>query len=142
MRLFLDTEFNEFQGSLISMALVPETGLHSPFYQSLGCENPGPWVAEHVMPFINQEPVDFPTFQQRLQAFLGSWDEVTIVADWHEDIIHFCQSLTTGPGMRIATPTLNFQIRRDLDTVQSQIPHNALADAQAMLLSARLNTHR
>jgi hypothetical protein len=140
MRLFLDTEFNEFKGPLISMALFPESGL--PFYESLGCENPGPWVAEHVMPIINREPVTLANFQAYLQHFLAQWDEVTIVADWHEDIIHFCEALTTGPGQRINTPTLNFQIRRDLDTVPSAIPHNALADAKAMLQSAFANVSR
>ena len=142
MRLFLDTEFNEFQGPLISMALVPEARSIPPFYESLGCDNPGPWVAEHVMPIIHKATVNMFVFQQRLQAFLAQWDEVTIVADWHEDIIHFCGALTTGPGMRIQTPSLNFQIRRDLDTVPSAIPHNALADAEAMLQSAFVNVTR
>jgi hypothetical protein len=141
MRLFIDTEFNEFQGALISMALVPETGLHNVFYESLGCAKPGPWVAEHVMPIIGKEPIGLATLQDRLQLFLSQWDEVTIVADWHEDIIHFCAALTTGPGMRINTPSLNFQIRRDLDTVPSRIPHNALEDALAMRLSANKNAH-
>ncbi len=140
MRLFLDTEFNEFRGPLISMALVPEAGLH--FYESLGCENPGPWVAEHVMPIINKEAVSLTDFQIYLHHFLAQWDEVTIVADWHEDIAHFCNILTTGPGTRISTPSLNFQIRRDLDTVPSALPHNALADAKAMLQSAFANVTR
>jgi hypothetical protein len=141
MRLFLDTEFNEFLGPLISMALVPESHNHARFYRSLGCANPGPWVAEHVMPFIDQETISRETFQSLLQGYLSQWDEVTIVADWHEDIIHFCSMLTTGPGQRIQTPSLRFEIRRDLDTVPSKIPHNALEDAEAMLLSARANVH-
>jgi hypothetical protein len=142
MRLFLDTEFNEFKGPLISMALFPEDRKRDPFYESLGCENPGPWVAIHVMPIIGKDAIPMQAFQEKLQAFLNQWDEVTIVADWHEDIIHFCGALTTGPGMRIKTPTLNFQIRRDLDTVPSAIPHNALADAKAMLQSAFANVSR
>lgn len=142
MRLFLDTEFNEFKGPLISMALFPEDRNRAPFYESLGCDNPGPWVADHVMPIINKDPIPMQAFQERLQAFLNQWDEVTIVADWHEDIAHFCNVLTTAPGVRIATPTLRFEIRRDLDTVPSLIPHNALSDAEAMLRSAEVNAHR
>lgn len=142
MRLFLDTEFNEFKGPLISMALVPEARSILPFYESLGCENPGEWVAEHVMPFIGKEAISLTDFQVYLHHFLAQWDEVTIVADWHEDIAHFCNVLTTGPGNRIATPSLRFEIRRDLDTVPPLVPHNALSDAEAMLRSAEVNVHR
>ncbi len=142
MRLFLDTEFNEFKGPLISMALLPEDRSRAPFYESLGCDDPGPWVAAHVMPIIGKPSITFGTFQERLQAFLNQWDEVTIVADWHEDIAHFCNCLTTAPGVRIATPVLRFEIRRDLDTVPPLMPHNALSDAEAMLRSAEVNAHR
>ena len=142
MRLFLDTEFNEFQGPLISMALFPEDRNRDPFYESLGCDAPGPWVAIHVMPVIGKAEVSMPRFQEKLQAFLNQWDEVTIVADWHEDIAHFCNSLTTGPGQRIATPVLKFEIRRDLHTVPPLMPHNALSDAEAMLRSAEVNAKR
>lgn len=142
MRLFLDTEFNEFNGPLISMALVPEDDCRHAFYEVLECRDPGPWVSVNVMPILGKAPITFQSFQTKLEHYLGMWDEVTIVVDWHEDIVHFCQSLTTGPGARIATPTINFEIRRDLHTVPSETPHNALADATGMLLSARKNTRR
>jgi len=38
MRIYIDTEFNEFQGALISMALVAADG--EEFYEVLACENP------------------------------------------------------------------------------------------------------
>lgn len=142
MRLFLDTEFNEFKGPLISMALFPEDRKATPFYESLGCDNPGPWVAEHVMPIIGKDPIPMDGFQASLTWFLNQWHEVTIIADWHEDIAHFCNALTVGPGERIPTPSLRFEIRRDLDAIPPLIPHNALSDAEAMLRSAEVNTHR
>lgn len=143
MNLFLDTEFNGFNGPLISMALVPESAYLPPFYESLGCENPEPWVAEHVMPILDAEPVSMDTLQRKLGYYLNTFfDEVTIIADWHEDIAHFCDTLTTGPGVRIQTPFLRFEIRRDLDTVPPLIQHNALSDAEAMLRSAEVNAHR
>jgi hypothetical protein len=142
MRLFLDTEFNEFQGPLISMALFPEVRSVTPFYESLGCKNPGPWVAVHVMPIIGKEPIPLELFQRMLAGFLNQWGEVTIIADWHEDIAHFCNVLTTGPGVRLQTPDLRFEIRRNLDTVPPLIPHNALSDAEAMLRSAEVNVSR
>ena len=142
MRLFLDTEFNDFKGPLISMALVPEVRSIPPFYESLGCPNPSEWVAQHVMPRLGIPPIPIGAFHDRLEQFLSQWDEVTIIADWHEDIAHFCNSLTVSPGSRIRTPTLNFQIRRDLDAVPSAIPHNALEDAVAMRSSAVINVNR
>jgi hypothetical protein len=54
-----------------------------------------------------------------------------LVADWPEDIQHFCELLITGPGLRLDTPPLTIEIRRDLDAV-SALPHNALEDARAI----------
>ena len=143
MNLFLDTEFNGFNGPLISMALVPESPAVKPFYESLGCENPEPWVAEHVMPILEVEPISKETFQGKLAYYLNAFfDEVTIIADWHEDIAHFCDSLTTGPGTRLNTPALKFEIRRDLETIKPKNPHNALSDALAMRDSNHFNIHR
>lgn len=129
MNIYIDTEFNEFQGELISMALVAESGPE--FYEVLPCDNPGPWVAENVMPILGQEPVVRQVFQLRLQHWLAQFASVHLIADWPEDIQHFCQSLITGPGMRINTPPLTMEIRRDIDAV-SELPHNALADARAI----------
>lgn len=42
MRLYLDTEFNGFGGSLISAALV-STGGHE-WYEVLPCSHPNAWV--------------------------------------------------------------------------------------------------
>jgi hypothetical protein len=129
MKLFIDCEFNEFKGELISMALVDEQGIF--FYEVLPCPNPGAWVAEHVIPILEKKPIRLEQLQFRLQAFLSHYDNVHLIADWPEDIKHFCDALITGPGMRINTPALTMEIRRDLDAV-SHIPHNALADAFAI----------
>lgn len=141
MILFLDTEFNGFNGPLISMALVPESKQHASFYQSLGCDDPCPWVAANVMPILGIEPINHLDFQDRLAWFLCQWSEVTIITDWHEDIIHFCQMLTTGPGKRLPTPPLRFEIRRDMDSVRPSQPHNALSDAAAMRDSVAASAH-
>lgn len=129
MRIWIDTEFNEFKGALISMALVAEDGRE--FYESLGCKNPGPWVAVNVMPIIGKPPILLRDLQWRLAHFLSAYETIHVVADWPEDIAHFCNALITGPGFRINTPPMTLEIRRDLDAV-SAIPHNALADARAM----------
>lgn len=129
MNLYIDTEFNEFGGALISMALVSECGRE--FYEVLPCAEPGEWVAENVMPILGKAPIPGHQFQARLQAYLGQFDSIHVVADWPEDIQHFCFALITGPGMRLNTPALTMEIRRDLDA-DSALPHNALADARAI----------
>lgn len=135
MRLFIDTEFNEYKGELISIALVDENERF--FYMSLGCDNPGSWVKEHVMPIIGVPSFPKKDVQWNLWAFFidGNYDSIHIIADWPEDIQHFCDLLITGPGERINTPPLTMEVLRDLDDVQSAIPHNALEDAKAIRLS-------
>jgi hypothetical protein len=128
--LYIDTEFNSFKGALISMALVSDDG--KAFYSVLECPNPDPWVEEHVMWVLNQAPVSKPQFQAELQAYLAQFPAIHVVADWPEDIQHFCESLITGPGTRIDTPLLTMEIRRDLDSSGSKLAHNALADAYAI----------
>jgi hypothetical protein len=128
MNLFLDCEFNEFKGELISMALVSEAG-HE-FYEVLPCEKPKDWVKLNVIPILNKDPVDIHVFQYKLQKFLMQFDSINIIADWPEDIKHFCDTLITDPGSRLDTPPLTMAIYR-VDTV-SELPHNALEDARAI----------
>jgi hypothetical protein len=135
MRIWIDCEFNEYKGDLISMALVAEDGRE--WYASLGCENPGPWVAEHVMPIIGIDPISKVDFQIGLREWLAQFDEVHIVADWPEDIAHFCNSLITGPGYRLATPPLTMEVVR-IDASSDQ-PHNALADARGIMREMTLS---
>lgn len=124
-RLWIDCEFNEFRGDLISLALVDEAG--RAFYEVLPCANPGTWVAEHVMPILGREPVDKATFQTRLAHYLAAYPAIHVIADWPEDVAHFCNALITGPGYRLDTPPLTMEVVR-IDA-PSAIPHNALADA-------------
>lgn len=133
MNIYIDCEFNEFRGELISMALVDEAGRE--FYEVLPCKKPGSWVAEHVMPILGKPPIPMGLFQKVLAGWLSAYDSIHVIADWPEDISHFCESLIVGPGMRINTPPLTMEVRRDLDAV-SELPHNALADARAIRLLA------
>ena len=138
-RLYLDTEFNEYQGELISMALVDPSG-HE-FYEVLDCAHPKSWVAEHVMPFLQKDPVSRGDFQALLAYFLqrlpGYPPTIEIVADWPDDIRHFCDVCIPGPGTKIALPrTLHFTLVELPDfnsAAESKLPHNALADARALM---------
>lgn len=132
MKLFIDTEFNEYKGELISMALVAEDGRE--WYGVRFCDAPGWWVGEHVMPHLNQAPERDSDLRSSLAAFLGGFESIHIVSDWPGDIAHFCNFLEYRPGDRIGPDTMTFEVRRDLpDTATtSTIPHNALEDARAI----------
>ncbi len=132
IRMWLDTEFNEHGGELISLALAAEDG--SEFYEVLACANPKPWVADNVMPVLHKAPVSVGDLTAKLGAFLWKHSSIYIIADWPCDIELFCKALITGPGQMIATPQLAFVLDRTLpDTAQaSKIPHNALEDARAL----------
>ena len=128
MRLFLDCEFNEFRGDLISMAIVAEDGRE--WYEVVPCTAPGSWVFEHVMPILHKRAIPYADMQRSLQAWLSQFGAVHIVADWPEDIQHFCNALIVGPGMRIDTPPLTMEVLR-IDA-ESKLPHNALYDARGI----------
>ena len=141
MKIFIDGEWNSYNGDLISLALVPEIGEH--FYEVLGCDNPDPWVAENVMTKLGKNQITMPEMQEKLEVYLSQFESVHIVADWPEDIMWFCKVLITGPGTRVNTPLLSLEVLR-VDTV-SMNPHNALADAGALrawYLNASMDTVR
>jgi hypothetical protein len=132
MRMWLDTEFNEHGGELISIALAPENLFD--WYAVLPCDEPGTWVAQHVMPVLGGIAHTRQQVQRSLRLYLSRFDRCHIIADWPIDIAHFCELLITGPGQRIDTPPLSFEIDRNLPSTAdiSRIPHNALEDARAL----------
>jgi 3' exoribonuclease, RNase T-like len=136
MKLWIDTEFNEYRGELISLALVAEDGRE--WYGVRYCDAPGWWVGEHVMPHLNQEPERDSVLRAALGAFLCSFDNVHIVSDWPGDIAHLCNFLEYRPGERVGPDRMTFEVRRDLpDTsTTSVVPHNALEDARALARGA------
>ncbi len=132
MRLYLDCEWSADdtgRQELLSMALVPESGPE--FYEAITPTRPvNAWVAQHVMPVMNAQPVDRPEFQARLHEYLAQFGRVEVVADWPEDIAHFCGALIVAPGVRFDTPPLAMRVVR-VDSM-SAVPHNALEDARAI----------
>jgi len=133
--LFLDTEFNGFGGSLLSMALVSKEG-HT-FYEVLEFNGQyDPWVAKNVVPKFMKDPVSCKKFQEKLEEFLGNFTHVNIIADWPEDISHFCNCLIVAPGFRMRLPgTMTFEVDFYLNptAICSKVPHNALEDAKSMM---------
>jgi len=130
--MFIDTEFNEYKGALISLALVADDGRE--WYGVRFCDDPGWWVDEHVMPHLKHEPQRDTDLRGSLATFLAGLDSVHIVSDWPGDIAHFCNFFEYRPGERIGPDCMTFEVRRDLpDTaITSALPHNALEDARAV----------
>lgn len=137
-RYYLDTEFNEFGGDLISLALVGENGRE--LYIATDCDKPSAWVKENVIPILragNANPIMIQPdeFGRAIAWFLADEKLPTIIADWPDDIRYFCQAIITGPGEMVAIQRLQFQMLR-MDAYPSQlagaVQHNALWDARAL----------
>ena len=142
MRYFLDTEFNGFGGELISLALVPEHG-DQEFYAVLPL--PGEvhgWVRRNVIPYLHSVPEGLHRGPvSRLEAaaevarYLAADPDPAIVADWPEDIAHFCALIVTGPGEIAPVRSIRFEFLSSpgfSTAVNSRVPHNALHDARAL----------
>jgi hypothetical protein len=135
MRYFLDSEFNGFGGQLISLALVPEEQDAAPFYEALPCAEPDLWVVDHVLPVLHTRPISRPEMIAKLATYLRDDSEPIVIADWPEDIAHLAMLMVTGPGWRMPSPRLRFELL-DLPLFDSEtlsvVPHNARDDAFAL----------
>jgi len=133
MKLFIDCEWNDYKGDLISIALCAENG--DEFYEVLECKNPSDWIAKNVIPVLQKQAIEYSDLQEKLADFLNQYSECHIVADWPEDIAHFCNLLIVGAGERLNTVDLSFSVVRL--NAGSDIPHNALADARGLMAIAK-----
>lgn len=132
MRLFLDTEFNEFGGELISMALVAEDGRE--WYQVRNMTTaPGEWVSQHVIPKLDKLPLEGHEFRASFHAFISNFNGAEIIADWPADFEHFCDLLTgIGADAGFSIPLeCTMRLIRGGD-IEPENPHNALSDARAL----------
>ncbi len=142
MRYYLDTEYNGFGGTLLSLALVPEDGSEE-FYVTLAHDGLlDPWVERHVVPFLDMVPeaLKSPRLPRRaaaesLAAWLAHDPDPEVVADWPEDLAQFAMLFVTGPGQMLTVPaySLRFEPLHNFSTAaNSAVPHNALHDARAL----------
>ena len=135
MHYYLDAELNGFGGSLISLALVPKDPLLDVFYEALPCPSPVTWVAEHVLPVLRTQAISRSEMSAKLAAYLSGDPEPIIVSDWPEDIAQLSMLMITGPGWRLPSPRLTFELL-DLplfnSETASEVPHNACHDAIAL----------
>jgi len=145
MKVYLDTEFNSFEGDLISIGMVSEDG--DTFYAVRLATikmDTDLWVQEWVMPHLHKAPhtiiyADDDLIQSRLEEYLNQWGniELEVVADWPEDIQHLMKMLITGPGEMITTPhVVRYTVDRNLCGM-SEVPHNAIFDAMGNMEAAK-----
>jgi len=154
VRYFLDTEYNGWGGALISLALVPEDRGQE-FYAAVEFNGVlEPWVERHVMPYLDTVPEQLkspPLPRDQAAKALSGWliregeiqsmsaypadPPLEIVADWPEDIAHFCMLLLPGPAQIVDIPPLSFRLLPlpgFSTAANSKVPHNALHDARAL----------
>jgi hypothetical protein len=148
MRYFLDTEFNGFGGCLISLGLAAEEGDQDYYVVVPMSEEPRPWVAKNVIPYLKSVPL--PLYNQLdpvaaahdVAAYLRTDPDPEIVADWPEDIALFCRLLQTSDGEIADVTNIRFHFMRTpgFSTARnSKVPHNALHDARALRDFVRAN---
>lgn len=145
MRYYLDTEFNDFGGELISLALVREDGESLYYVYPEPKDGYKPWVKENVVPILWSIPSPMPGMAYKLDrgaapsyiaAFLREDPgPIVIVTDWPDDIKYFCQEVITGPGMMINRDRFVFDMLR-VNAYPTSLPnavqHNAYWDARAL----------
>ena len=100
-----------------------------------------PWVEKHVMPYLESVPqmllnkLDRVAAAHDIAAYLAQDDDVTIIADWPEDIALFCRLLLIHETEIVDIRHMRFEFRRTpgFSTARnSKVPHNALHDARAL----------
>lgn len=143
MRYWLDTEFNGFGGTLLSLALVAEDGraLYLVYDKAF---RPEPWVKENVLPIMESVPPGYKTSMFRIKpkigpamiaAFLCGDKSPQIITDWPDDVRYFCEAIITGPGEMASIPQLSFHVVRVNaypTNLEGAVQHNALWDALAL----------
>ena len=150
LRYYLDTEFSDHGGWLISLGLVCADGrylyLVRPEREINRASPPmTEWVDENVMPILFDLPegkeatiLPLEDWGSEISTFLGeSADTAQIIADWPEDIRYLMELLITGPGESVPMAhQTHFTVIRHVDIYPTElagaVQHNALWDALAI----------
>lgn len=144
-RFYIDCEFNEHEGSLISMAIVPEhgnDGIHITLIN--GPPVTSSWVRENVLPILTSHKADINMFcdekevGQVIKEFIGECEHPIIIADSPVDIGRFCKALSTGTDGNwesTSYPKMTFEVY-NVDcyptNLEGAVQHNAWYDAMAL----------
>lgn len=154
VRYYLDTEFNSFGGSLISLGIVrhddpddhlylcvPNTDIERMRFE----ESMEPWIEENVIKNLYCLPPDAKSYicsvhdwPKYIGEFIYRLGEIPqIMVDWPSDAMDFCKLLMTGPGKAVPMgDQTHITILRHIDVYPTSlvdaVQHNALWDAMAI----------
>jgi hypothetical protein len=142
-KIYVDFEFNSYQGEVMSVGLVNSMGVALYNVFPAPKEPINPWVLRNVVPYldagtpegIRTRHLDVPEFQIVLQEYLQKEEgEIRIVTDWPDDVKYFSELLITGPGTMVNIPGIVFEVQRVDAYVQDRalegaVQHHALWDA-------------
>lgn len=137
--IFIDTEFNSFGGSLISIGAVSDSG--STFYGIVDIPHVEadikPWVKENVIPVLYKYvPIADGVFdvKRSLCSFIENLNPtvLNVYADWPEDLSHFFSLFAYPNGVSSAKWEINGILKQPPVYPTSRFPHNALSDAIAL----------
>lgn len=146
MKYWIDTEFDGFGGTLLSLAIVAEDNRYLYLvYPGYEHENDyeEPWVVQNVLPIMYSVPegyeaitiTDWDEGAKLILEFFRNDSSPTIISDWPDDIKYFCQAIMVGPGRMVSLDNLTFKMFR-VDAyptaLEGAVQHNALWDALAL----------
>lgn len=134
MKYYIDTEFDGWQGRLMSLAMVREDG-QVKYWIVKGPVPKDPWVLENVVPIMHRGPYEVVTkedLSKEIWNFIKKDTDPIIVVDWLTDIQHFCDVMVFGPGKCRSIKHCKFEFNRAYGTYESRVPHNAYYDALAI----------
>jgi hypothetical protein len=97
-------------------------------------------VAEHVMPILWDCPVQPRAWTRQeaaedLARFLADDAAPAVIADWPDDVRHFCGLIVIGPGKMVPLPRLEFivaKVNTYPTSLAGAVQHNAWWDAMAL----------
>ncbi|MNL05274.1 hypothetical protein D3C87_1258610 [compost metagenome] len=129
VRAFIDFEFNGKGGEILSAAIVTEAGDEWYEVMEYDAATLVPWVVENVIPNLGKEPVAPLAFYASFAEFIRKFGYIEFYFNAHADRRYLDVLLAT-----VENPPLHRCIRDGfMSAKHSAIPHNALADARAIV---------
>lgn len=148
MKYYVDFEFTRFEGEIISVGIVSETGKE--LYLALSDEVLeeerkqrliDPWVVKNVIPIIDEYCFDpskdavserfnrrkdiKEVWPQRIYQFMlecqGKSEPVTFITDWFEDVKLISGLMITGPGTAVNILHATFVVNRLINTYPTML---------------------
>ena len=128
-RAFIDFEFNGKGGRVLSAAIVTESGAEWYEVMDYADIDVVPWVAENCLPNLGKEPISAAAFQASFEEFINQFGYIEFMYNAHADRRYLDELLLNMPQQPL------HRCVRDgfLSARSSLIPHNALADARAIV---------